>query len=180
MEPKKAILPTLTRGADALVQKWTDTWDQSSKSYLVPYYFMSSYPEEYKEPIRTALEEFERSTCIHFLEITEAAASAWPAKILVHRGEDGPEQLEGCWSHLGKEETTQLLSLSGKIKVQFPHVTEFKPAASAQRRFTTNSYTLLAFGTNSSVQIEMNSSTFMRIDLAVLMPVAMPIMTQSR
>ena len=139
---------------------------------------MSSYPEEYKEPIRMALEEFERSTCINFLEITEAAASLWPAKILVHRGEDGPEQLEGCWSHLGKEETTQLLSLSGMIMVRFPHVTEFKPVVSAQRRFTTNSYMLSAFGMNSSVQIETILLIFTRIDSAVLMPVVMLIMTQ--
>ena len=111
-----AILPSFTRGADALVQKWIDTWDQSSKTYTVPYYFMSSYPEEYKDPIRMALQEFQASTCIRFLEISEESSSVWPASIQVHRGEDGPEQLEGCWSHLGKEQTIQLLSLSGGIK----------------------------------------------------------------
>lgn len=102
------------RGADATASKWKSNWNDDSNKYDVPWLFHIDYPEELKELVRNAILHFKNSTCIHFVEISVDDITHWSGSIMVHKGEDGPNQSEGCWSYVGRISTsvTQYLSLS--------------------------------------------------------------------
>ena len=111
---KKMGYSKAARGADATVSKWTLNWDATTEKYFVPWLFDSEYPEDLKSPVQSALQEFEKSSCIKFVEISDEDANNWTSSILVHKGEDGPNEAEGCWSYVGRIGTSvrQYLSLS--------------------------------------------------------------------
>lgn len=60
------------RDADDTVKKWKDYYDEFTGFYQLPWIFSPSYPPEWQPNVRSALVEFEKSTCIKPIEISSA------------------------------------------------------------------------------------------------------------
>ena len=99
--------------ADQLANEWNQHQDENG-FYQLPYQF-EDYPDANKIKVREHVQDFERATCLKLVEVdeTDADYGDWEHVIVVHQGEDGPNESPGCWSYVGRIGwSKQYLSLS--------------------------------------------------------------------
>ncbi|XP_054627485.1 low choriolytic enzyme-like isoform X2 [Dunckerocampus dactyliophorus] len=75
-------------------------WPKSGKKVKVPYEISTAYSKKQRKFIIKILKDFMKSTCIHFIKRTEK-----------HRDYLSFISANGCWSHIGRWQNRQQISL---------------------------------------------------------------------